>query len=351
MTIQSRSTGAGSGRRAAAMSSLLALAACGGGDAGVPPSATPAPQASTLNTPIATDRQAKLVAARGADALFAYDNMNSDTMTAALLALPPAAAFRKTPQIAGTDGDGDGTQPGDDGDVADVAYPVDCSTGSATTTFSDADGDLAVSAGDVAVFAASACQPPGVPWVFGGSVEVAITGGNNVQQHLYNLLTGSAQLQVTHTGTAIGGGRTANGVYRISVSNKVDGTFTDQEIVIPDLTIAHPDVTVRMVDVRYTVPGSVRMTSLSGRIESTVEGIGSVRMALSLKSVPTIDANTTRFKPSGGTLRLDGADFRVDVEYGSAGAVTLRVDNGKDGQVDRVVTTTVAELDTLLTAK
>jgi hypothetical protein len=158
-------------------------------------------------------------------------------------------------------------------------------------------------------------------------------------------------MRITHAGTAIGGGRTATGVYEISVSNKVDYTFTDQEITIPDLTIAHADVSVRLVDVRYTVPGSVRMSTLSGRIESRVEGVGGVNLALSLKSPLTIDATTTRFKPSAGTLRLVDSDFSVDVEYGSAGAVTLRVDNGKDGKVDRVVSTTVAELDSLLTTK
>lgn len=346
--IRTCSTGSVWGQRIAATSALLALAACGGGDAGDPPSPPPSEPAATVNTPIATDRQAKLVAARGADALFAYDNMNSDTVTAALLALPPASAARKTPMIADEDGNGSG--PGD-GAVASGTYTVDCSAGTATTIFSDADGDLSVSAGDVAVFDAKDCQPSGTPWTFGGRVEVAITGGSNVQDHLYKLLTGSAQLRITHAGTTIGGGRTATGVYRIAVSNRVDGTFTDQEITIPDLTIAHADVSVRLLDVGYAVPGSVRMPTLSGRVESTVEGVGNVRLALSLKSPLTIDATTTRFKPSGGILRLVDTDFSVDVEYGSAGAVTLRVDNGKDGKVDRVVSTTVAELDSLLTAK
>jgi hypothetical protein len=168
-SIQPCSTGSAWGQRIAATGALLALAACGGGDAGAPPSiASPEPEpAATVNTPLATDQQVKLVAARGADALFAYDNMNSDAVTAALLALPPAFAFRKRPMIAGNDGNGSDPGPGA---VASGTYAVDCLTGAASTLFTDADGDLSVSAGDVAVFDAKGCQPNGVPWTFGGSV-------------------------------------------------------------------------------------------------------------------------------------------------------------------------------------
>jgi hypothetical protein len=39
------------------------------------------------------------------------------------------------------------------------------------------------------------------------------------------------------------------------------------------------------------------------------------------------------------------------VEYGLGGVVTVRIDNGKDGTVERTVTTSQNELDTLLTVK
>ena len=52
---------------------------------------------------------------------------------------------------------------------------------------------------------------------------------------------------------------------------------------------------------------------------------------------------------SAGTLTLTATDYSLDVQYGAGGTVTIRVDNGRDGSVDRTMSTTEAELDSLLT--
>lgn len=334
--------------RTLAAAAALVVTACGGGGDG-------APQPPVLG-PVATDLQAKTLAARSIDALFAYDNMNSETIVASLAPLPVAAALRvsalgprRRVLIAGDDGGGPPPPPPA---LGSGTYAVGCASGSATTTFSDADGDGHISAGDSATLAGTACKPStDFPWVFGGRVKVDITGGSNVERHLFYLETGSADLRVTHTGTPIGGGRKATGVYLISVSNKVDGAWTDQVISVPDMTISHADATLHMTGLAYTVKGSTTIATAKGNFETTIDGIGSVQLALAVKSALAVDASTTRFRPSAGIVTLTGADFSVEVEYGAADRVTIRIDNGRDGGVDRTVATTVAELDSLLTTK
>ena len=342
--------------RALSLVATLALAACGGGgsDGGAPPPADP------LSGPVTTDLQAKTLAARSIDALFAYDNMNSETLGAALVPLPvtkaqgPRGAFalRVRPNIVGDDGPGGGGGGGGGPVLDNGPYPVACAAGSGTTTFSDVDANHHISAGDYSILAGTACQPSAAfPWALGGSVRVDIVGGTNVEQHLFFVSPGSAQLRVTHAGTAIGGNRSVTGVYTIAVSNSVDGAPPDQDIAVKDMTIAHPDVNLRLVGLSYKVMGSSRIAAATGRFDTSVAGIGDVQLALAVKSALTVDAATTRFRPSAGSVTLSAADFSFDVEYGAGGAVTIRVDNGRDGTVDRTVTTTVAELDSLLTTK
>lgn len=332
----------------------LALTACGGGGGGGADTEPPPPPPPPVG-PVTTDLQAKTLAARSIDALFAYDNMNSETIVAALAPLPVAAVAlrvsalgpRRHILIAGDDGGG-----GDPPPLGSGTYPVGCASGSATTTFSDTDGDSHVSAGDFATLASTACQPEAIfPWVFGGSVQVEVTGGTNVERHLYYVEVGSADLRVTHAGTPIGGGRTATGIYLISVSNTVNGAPPDQAISMADMTIAHPDVNLHMTGLSYTVMGSSSIAAAAGSFATTVDGIGSVQLALAVKSPLTVDSSTTRFRPSAGIVTLTAADFSFEVEYGAAGKVTIRVDNAKDGSVDRTVVTTEAELDSLLTKK
>lgn len=326
----------------------LALTACGGGGGGAAP--PPPPPVG----PVTTDLQAKTLAARSIDALFAYDNMNSEAIVAALAPLPVAAALhasklgpRRHILIAGDDGGG-----GDPPPLGSGAYAVGCASGSATTTFSDTDGDNHVSAGDFATLASAACQPEATfPWVFGGSVQVDVTGGTNVERHLYYVEVGSADLRVTHAGTPIGGGRTVTGVYLLSVSNTVNGAPPDQVMSIADMAIAHPDVSLRMTGLSYTVMGSSSIAAAAGNFATTIDGIGSVQLALAVKSPLTVDSSTTRFRPSAGTVKLTATDFSFEVEYGAADKVTIRVDNAKDGSVDLTVVTTVAALDALLTTK
>ena len=301
----------------------LALAACGGGGGGggsAPPVAPPA------TSPVSTDLQAKTLAARSANAMFAYDNMNSEAIVAALGQLPIGAGF------------GSGTT------------TLACAAGSATVVFNDADASGTVSAGDVATMVASACQPGnGFPWAFGGNVRVGVVGGNNVEQHLYFVAAGSAHLSATHAGTALGGNRTATGTYSLSVSNSVNGGPTDQTLSMPDLSIAHPNVNLRMTGLSFTVLALSSVAAAAGTFETSVAGVGNVQLALSVKNPLTVDASTTRFRPSAGTLTLTATDYSLDVQYGTGGTVTIRVDNGRDGSVDRTVSTTEAELDSLLT--
>lgn len=329
----------------------LAVTACGGGGDGP---ASPPP----IVGPVTTDLQARTLAARSIDALFAYDNMNSEAIVAALGPLPVAAAplqsnargHRRHALIGGDDGGGGGDD--DPPVLGSGSYPVACATGSATTTFSDTDGDGHVSAGDFATLAGTACQPQADgAWAFSGSVKVDVYGGTNVERHLYYVEVGSADLRVTHAGTPIGGGRTATGVYLISVSNTVDGAPPDQVISVDDMVIAHADVNLRMTGLSYTVEGSSNIAAAAGNFATSVAGIGSVQLALAVKSPLTVDSSTTRFRPSAGTVTLTAADFSFEVEYGAADKVTIRVDNGKDGSVDLTVVTNVAALDALLTTQ
>jgi hypothetical protein len=299
-----------------------ALTACGGGGGGSTP---PPAGGGTVNVPVATDLQAKTLAARSADALFAYDHMNSEVFTLALATLPLGVGF------------GTGN------------YGATCQSGSGSIAYNDADASGTISVGDVATLTATACQTTGTNWLLGGTMPVSVTAGSNVQQHLFALSPGSARLTVAHTGSTIGGNRTATGGYQINVSNTLDGASPDQAITIADLTIAHASANVRMVGVTYTVTASTSLNTASGNFETSVAGIGNVTMALSVKSPLGIDASTSRFRPSNGTLTLTGSNFSMDVVYGIGGAITIRVDNGKDGTVDRTVTTTETELDSLLT--
>ena len=258
--------------------------------------------------------------------MFAYDNMNSEAIVAALGQLPIGAGF------------GSGTT------------ALACAAGSATVAFNDADASGTVSAGDVATMIASACQPGnGFPWAFGGSVGVGVVGGNNVEQHLYFVAAGSAQLSVTHAGTGIGGNRTATGTYSLSVSNSVNGGPANQTLSMPDLSIAHANVNLRITGLSFTVLALSSVAAAAGSFETSVAGVGNVQLALSVKNPLTVDASTTRFRPSAGTLTLTATDYSLDVQYGAGGTVTIRVDNGRDGSVDRTVSTTEAELDSLLT--
>lgn len=324
----------------------LALTACGGGGSD---NNAPSPVG-----PVTTDLQAKTLAARSIDAMFAYDNMNSEVIVSSLAPLPVvatgmqagAAAARRQVLITGDDG-GAGGPP-----LGSGTYAVPCASGSATTTYQDSDGDNHVSVGDFATLAGTACQPEaGVAWAFGGSVTVEIIGGSNVERHLYFVEVGSAQLRVTHAGTPIGGQRTANGIYSITVSNTVSGTPPDQTISMADMTIAHPDVNLRMTGLSFQVMASSSIATAAGTFETTIDGIGSVQLALAVKSPLSVDSSTPRFRPSAGTVTLTASDFSFDVQYGAGGAVTIRVDNGKDGSIDRTVTTTETELDSLLTVR
>jgi hypothetical protein len=166
---------------------------------------------------------------------------------------------------------------------------------------------------------------------------------------LFGLSAGSVRLTAAHNGTTIGGNRTVTGIYQIDASAATAGAPLNQAVTIADLTIAHPSVNLRIVGVNYAVAGSSSLNSASGSFETSVAGIGNVTMALSVKSPLGIDATTNRFRPSNGTLTLTGSNFSMDVVYGIGGNVTIRVDNGKDGTVDRTVTTTETELDSLLT--
>jgi hypothetical protein len=304
----------------------IALAGCGGGGSGSSP---PTP-AKTVDTPIATDLQASTIVARSIDALFAYDNMNSETFVLALGGLP--------------------TKTGGGAGVTSAAYAAACVTGTATSTYDDADHDTTVSAGDSAVLSASNCATNSVfPWVLNGSVPVQVVSGVNVEPHLFGVAVGSVHLRVTHAGTSIGGGRTATGTYDLVSSITSAGMPLDQTLSIGSMSIAHPNVSLQMTGVNYVVAGSSSLTTATGTFDTTVAGIGNVSTVVSIKSPLTIDSSTTRFRPTSGTALLTAADFSIEVTYGAGGAVTIRVDNGKDGVVDRTVVTTEAALDALLT--
>ena len=298
--------------------SPLLLSACGGGGGATPP----APETG----PVTTDLQAKTLAARSANAMFAYDNMNSDAFYSALFALPVGAGF------------------------ASGNYAALCSAGSGRIAFNDADASGAVSVGDVATLAASACQPFAQdPWIFSGTVPVSVLGGVNVERHLYLVDVGSAQLGVTHAGTAIGGNRTATGTYSILESNTVNNGPFDQTINMPNFTIAHANVNLLMTGLSFAVTSSGSLSVAAGSFDTSVAGVGNVQLALSVKTPLTVNSSTGRFRPSAGSLTLTASNFSFDVEYGAGGTVTIRVDNARDGTVDRTVVTSESELDTLLT--
>jgi len=305
----------------------IALVACGGDgsgsdsiDSGAPPVAGP----------VATNMQARTIVARSINALFAYDNLNSETIVQALGQLPV-----RTLGGAGVTG---------------AAYPVGCATGTATSTYADADLDTSVSADDLAVLSASNCATGnGFPWVLDGSFSVQLVSGVNVEPHLFAIDQGSAQLRVTHAGASIGDGRTATGTYELNVSNSAAGAPLDQAVSIGSLTIAHPSVNLQLTGVTYLVAASNSLATATGTFDTSVAGIGIVSTTLSVKRPLTIDSSTTRFRPTSGTVTLTASDFSIDVTYGAAGAVTIQVDNGKDGVVDLTVATTEAALDALLT--
>ena len=325
----------------------LFLSACGGGGGGgtgcivgcngldpgaLPP--LPPPDQTIAIGPVTTSQQARTLAARSVNAMLAYDNMNGEAIVASVGQLPIGPGF------------------------ASGNYMASCSAGSGTVAFRDADANGAVSVGDVGTMAAHACQRDVAPtslldlgshWVFDGTVQVSILGGSNVEQHLYSLAAGSAQLGVNYAGTAIGDSRTATGTYSLSVSNTVSGGPLDQTIAVPDLTIAHANVNLHVTGLSFSVLGAKSISAATGTFETSVAGMGSVQLALSVKAPLTVDASTTRFRPSAGTFTVTARDFSFEVEYGAAGAVTIRVDNGRDGSVDLTVVTTESVLDSLLT--
>lgn len=300
---------------------VLAVAGCGGGGGGGGTSSAPPP----VTTPVATSLQAKVLAARSANAMFAYDNMNSETQLAALSPLPIGAG------------------------LTTASYAVPCASGTGSTAFADADASGTVSAGDATSLTLTACQPTATfAWALTGTVRVAIVSGTNIEQHLYNVAPGSAVVRATHAGTALGGSRTATGIYTLATSIAAVGAAFDQVVSMGDFTIAHPTVNLHITGLSFTVAGG-SLAVAAGTFDTSVSGIGAVQLALSVKSPLTIDASTTRFRPTAGTLTVTASNFSLDIQYGAGGTVTIRVDNGRDGTVDMTVSTTETELDSLLT--
>ncbi len=277
---------------------------------------------------VTTDDQALKLVARSLDALFAYTQMNVEVLGAMLGPLPAASGAR----------------------TATGLYYLPCVTGSAFSAFQDTDGSKSLTPGDVDILQADACRHSlSYPWTFGMGARMVIAAGSNLEPHLFGFAPGSATLDISHLLTPIGDSRTATGDFRFSSSKASSDAAYVQQLSIADLTIRHPDVAVRLNGVQMTVSDQSQVTGLGGFATTSVAGLGDVAVSLSLQEPLVTGTTTTRIRPVVGAVTLSANGVSILVRYAVGGTITIAVHHPDGGAPDRVVTTTEAELDSLLT--
>ncbi len=304
-----------------AAATLLGLAACGGGG-----SDTGAPASPALNStaPITNDAHAKTLAARTAGALFAASDVaNAGQWGGASLLTTLSAGFG--------------------------SRSLGCASGTGSFNWIDADASGGLSVNDRADFALANCRPyAGSPWVVSGSPRISLTGGANlgglsltadgVRAEVAFTSSGALQFAPTYS---------LNGSWNTTLTLSLLGGLT-QSTSIPSLTLTLGAGTATFSNVGFGGNRST-VTGLTGQVSTSVVGVGVVNGSLSQLSPLTLPTTTgSRWVPNAGTVRITTASDYLDVSFAANGVITLTVDNGKDGTVDRTITTSVTELDSLL---
>jgi hypothetical protein len=300
---------------ATSLFTVFTLAACGGGgsDSG-----------ATAGPSLTSDAQAKSVAARTAGALFAVSDVaQAGQWGGAGLLSSLTAGF---------------------GNRA-----LGCASGTGSFNWLDADGSGALSAGDRADFALASCRPSaGSPWVVTGSPRISLTGGSNLGALSLTADGVRADVAFTTSGALqFAPNYSLNGSWNTTLTLSLLGGLT-QTSSIPALTLTLGAGTASFSNVSF---GGTRssVTGLTGQVSTNVVGVGVVNGSLSqLGAISLPTSSGTRWVPNAGTVRITTDSFYLDVTFAPAGVITLTVDNGKDGTVDRNITTSITELDSLL---
>jgi hypothetical protein len=295
--------------------SVLSLAACGGGGGDTGASAAPS---------LSSDVQAKTLAARTAGALFAASDMANAGQWGGASLLPSLTGGFGSRSLA-------------------------CASGTGSYNWVDVDASGNLSANDRADFALNNCQPyAGSPWRVSGSPRVSLTGGANL-----------GGLSLSLDGVRADVAFTTNGALQFAPTYSINGSWNttltlsllgglSQTTTIPALALTLGGGTANFTNVGFGGSRS-SITGLTGQVSTNVVGVGVVNGSLSQLSPLSLPTTTgARFVPNAGTVRITTDSFYLDVAFAAGGVVTLSVDNGKDGTVERTITTTVTELDGLL---
>jgi hypothetical protein len=297
--------------------SLFVLAACGGGGSDTGASASAGPS-------LTSDVQAKTVAARTAGALFAASDVANAGQWggASLLSTLTAGSGIRT---------------------------LACASGTGNYNWADTDGSGSLSTNDSASFALANCQPyTGSPWRVTGSPRVSLTGGANLGGLSLSLDGVRAEVAFTTNGSLqFAPTYSISGSWNTTLTLSLLGGLS-QSTSIPTLALTLGGGTATFTNVGFGGSRS-SITGLTGQVSTSVVGVGVVNGSLSQLSPLSLPTTAgTRWVPNAGTVRVTTDSFYLDVTFAANGVVTLSVDNGKDGTVERSITTSVTELDGLL---
>lgn len=311
-------------RRVALALVAAGLAACGGGAAdGTSGDAAGA----AFNRSTWTNAQAKKMVARTVQAIFVADEVATMAHVTSFLA-------RTT------------------GGVPLANFSAGCASGSGSGTFTDADASGSFSAGDFATYTLAGCTVrTGSRWSFSGNPVATLTGGTDIAGFLAGR-AGALAERWDANGTQFAPGHTIHGSWSTRVESGAGGQLVASSTSLDGLVLMLGPVAASFSGVQLAAGNGSALTVLSGRVTTHVEGLGKVAVEVSLltpSGLPLAD-DPFRYAPTGGTVRLRAANWWLDVEYGPAGAVTLKLDEGRDGSTELALATTVAELDALLSS-
>jgi hypothetical protein len=237
-------------------------------------------------------------------------------------------------------------------DRAFGARTLPCAAGTGSEDLIDADASATLTTGDLVEYVFADCRPAADSrWVLNGAPVLTMLPGKDSDAVWHGSAPGTLAFQVADDALRImpDGWLALSYQWAMKVTwGPVFTTLVDQSVAIPQATLSLGAASVSLTGVAFTSDG-ISLRALQGVVSTAVEDIGSIRASISTPDGLLLsDEPGTRYRPVGGTVRLASAERTIWVDYGADGGVTLRVDDGNDGTIERTVSTSVAELDSLL---
>jgi hypothetical protein len=303
---------------------FMVLAACGGGGSGgSSPPAPPAPNTASL--PITTANAQDITVT----VLEAVTSTAEIVSIVDVIGLPPTSTTNQGFARAL---------------VADIfSETTACDSGEVTTTWNDADNNLAISTGDTFDILLDMC--------FDAELEATLDGASSLTNMV---VTGDPFIQIVPWGLT-----TTLGLDNLSVTDSVDAVTIDGSLdfvlssddnVVVDFSIATNSLTAQQSGIGETLSAYVltqtldlnaltQVISTSGIFTSTELG-GSVTFETLEDFVVIGDDN-----PSSGELLISDSSSSVLITVLDNISVQLEIDLDLDGTIDETVVVTWATLD------